>query len=143
MQRGRKSAASLSVLPVTETEPAAMRRSPERMPGPPPSHLSAEMSAWWGAVVSEHDLNAHRLHLLRLACEAYDRVQQARRVLAKQGLTFTDKNGDPRARPECAIERDSRTAFARLLRDLDLDLPTEKHIGGYPVLAPWQRNEPR
>ena len=26
-------------------------------------------------------------------------------MLAKEGLNFTDKNGDPRARPEVAIER--------------------------------------
>jgi hypothetical protein len=37
-------------------------------------------------------------------------------------MTFTDRHGDPRARPEIQIEIASRTSFARLLRELDLDV---------------------
>jgi phage terminase small subunit len=84
------------------------------------------MRDWWNSVTAEHDLDPHRLHLLAAACRCWDRMEQARRVLDKEGQTFTDKNGDPRSRPECAIERDSRTGFARLVRDLDLDPPTPK-----------------
>jgi len=59
--------------------------------------------------------------LLQAAGEAWDRYQQARTALAEHGLTFTDDKGMVRARPEAAIERDSRIAFARLIRELDLD----------------------
>ena len=38
------------------------------------------------------------------------------------GLTFEDPHGCPKTRPEVAIERDSRLAFARLVRELDLDV---------------------
>ena len=42
-------------------------------------------------------------------------------------MVYYDRFNAPKARPEVAIERDSRIAFARLVRELDLDLddPTE------------------
>ena len=39
----------------------------------------------------------------------------------KDGLTYLDRFGVPRGAAEVAIERDSRLAFARLIRELDLD----------------------
>lgn len=92
---------------------------------PAPAHLKPETAAWWAAVVADFDLDGHHLRLLRLACEAWDRGQQARETLASEGLVFVDRFGAPRARPEVAIERDSRTAFARLVRELGLDVAGE------------------
>jgi len=49
-------------------------------------------------------------------------MEQARDDLAKHGrLTFTDDKGTIKAHPAVAIERDARIAFARLVRELDLD----------------------
>ncbi|MCH8916690.1 MAG: hypothetical protein IIC52_01400 [Proteobacteria bacterium] len=100
----------------------------ERLPRAP-SHLSAATKTWWKSVVNEYALQPHHLRLLQLAGESWDRAQTARKVLDRNGLTFDDRFGAPRPRPEIAIERDSRTAFARLVRELDLDteLPTEPH----------------
>lgn len=87
----------------------------------PPAHLKAAAKAWWRTVVGEYDLEPHHLRLLQLAAEAWDSAQAARAVIQSDGMTFIDRFGSPRARPEVAIERDSRTAFARLVRELDLD----------------------
>ena len=57
-----------------------------------------------------------------LAAEAWDRCQGARLAIAEHGLTFLDRFDQPRVRPEVAIERDSRTAFCRTLRELGLDV---------------------
>ncbi len=92
----------------------------ERRPPAAPEHLAADTRKWWEHVVSEWSLDQHHCRLLTLAAEAWDRAAEAREALAEHGITFTDRFGSPRARPEIAIERDSRTAFARLLRDLDL-----------------------
>jgi phage terminase small subunit len=88
----------------------------------PPKHLRAATRRWWAGVVTGYELEAHHLMLLTKAAEAWDRAEQARELLAEHGLTYADRFGQPRARPEVAIERDSRTGFARLLRELALDV---------------------
>ncbi|WP_043754382.1 P27 family phage terminase small subunit [Methylobacterium nodulans] len=88
----------------------------------PPEHLAEPTKAWWRAVQDAYELEAHHLRLLQLAAEAWDQCQAAREALAEHGMTFEDRFGAPRARPEVAIERDSRLAFARLIRELDLDV---------------------
>ncbi len=96
---------------------------PRAIPDPPP-HLATPTAGWWRSVVTTYELDDHHLRLLRLACEAWDRGQQAREAIDTEGLTYTDRFDIPRARPEIAIERDARIAFARLIRELGLDSAT-------------------
>jgi P27 family predicted phage terminase small subunit len=93
----------------------------------PPKHLRADTAAWFASVLKDYELDSHHVRLLTKACEAWDSSEQAREAVAKHGMTYEDRFGAPRARPECAIERDSRLAFARLVRELGLDVapPTE------------------
>ena len=93
----------------------------------PPKHLTSSTRKWWSSVVSEFELEGHHLKILTLSAESWDRGQQARRALQKHGIVYEDRFGQPKARPEIAIERDSRTGFARMLRELalDVDPPTE------------------
>ena len=88
----------------------------------PPGHLRAATRRWFAAVVADYDLDPHHVRLLTLAAEAWDRGQQAREVIDRDGMTFSDRFGQPKARPEIAIERDSRIGFARLIRELGLDV---------------------
>jgi phage terminase small subunit len=99
---------------------------PLRVAGPvvkprPPTHLSDASQAWFKRVVDGWELDEHHVLLLTLAAEAWDRGQGARGLLDEHGLTYVDRFGAPRTRPEVAIERDSRLAFDRLVRSLDLD----------------------
>jgi len=87
-----------------------------------PRHLSPPTRTWFNMVMVEYDLEPHHVRLLTLACEAWDRCTEARKALKKHGLTFEDRFGQPHARPEAKVENDSRTAFARLLRELALDV---------------------
>lgn len=89
---------------------------------PPPPHLAEATQSWWHSVVADYCLEGHHLRLLQLAAEAWDRCQQARAIIDADGLSYLDRFDAPRARPEIAIERDSRLAFARLIRELDLDV---------------------
>src|SRR4051812_21525711 len=88
----------------------------------PPKHLRPETAAWFATVVADFDLEPHHLKLLVKASEAWDRSEQAREAIAKLGMTYQDRFGSPRARPEVSIERDSRLAFCRILRELGLDV---------------------
>ena len=93
-----------------------MRDHPEGTPTPLARHGGLVRS-----VTRDHRLEPHHIRLLTLAAEAWDRTQEARQALDDHGLIFTDRHGGVKPRPEVAIERDNRIAFARLLRELDLD----------------------
>lgn len=86
-----------------------------------PEHLSERSSSLWADVVVEYDLAPHQLELLQRACEAADRADEARDLLAADGLVVTDRYGQVKPHPAAAIERDSRIAEARLLRELALE----------------------
>src|SRR4051794_23590428 len=113
--RGKPSAAERATLRVVSPAPPPSRSAP------PPSYLSPAMKEWWTAVLDDYDLDRHHLHLLEGACGAWDRMMEARTALDANGLIFNDQNNCPKTQPEVAIERDSRLAFARLVRELDLD----------------------
>lgn len=87
----------------------------------PPQHLAKPTRAWWSLVVRDYGLEEHHVRLLTAACEAWDRAQEARELLAAEGIVTRDRFGQPKPHPAVAIERDSRIGFARLLRELDLD----------------------
>lgn len=86
-----------------------------------PAHLAPATRAWWSSVLTEYALEQHHIRLLTLAGEAFDRATQARERIALDGLVVPTADGGLKAHPCVAIERDSRLAFARLLRELDLD----------------------
>ena len=107
----------------------------------PPDHLSPKASAWWSEVTRDYALEPHHLHLLQAACEAMDRMAQARAELAAHGsLTFADKNGAIKAHPAEAIERNARIGFARLVRELDLDAGATAETKRPPALASNRRD---
>ena len=93
-----------------------------------PPHLAAETAGWWLHVCGEFDLEQHHVRLLTLAAESWDRCQQARAIIDKDGPICTTADGGLKQHPAVAIERDARLAFARLLRELDLDTepPSER-----------------
>ena len=89
---------------------------------PAPVHLAEPTRRWWQSVMADYEQQPQHRRLLQLAGEAWDRAQESREAIAKLGTTYTDRFGAPHARPEVAIERDARLAFARLIRELDLDV---------------------
>ncbi|MEP7241745.1 MAG: P27 family phage terminase small subunit [Devosia sp.] len=89
---------------------------------PPPSHLKTKTADWWRSVHEDYTLEPHHTRLLTLAAEAWDRCQQAREEVGRDGITVKTSDGGLKAHPAIAIERDARLAFARLVRELDLDV---------------------
>src|SRR5438046_7981086 len=105
----------------------------------PPKHLRSQTRRWFSQVVESYELEEHHLRLLALAGESWDRCESAREVIDREGLTFVDRFGAPHARPEIAIERDSKIGFARLVRELDLDIDPPVSPGRPPLLRSNRR----
>ena len=102
-----------------------------------PVHLRPETQKWFRSVLSDFDLDPHHVHLLTLAAEALDQAHGAREMLDANGQTFTDRFGQPKARPEVDILQNSRIAFARLLRELALDGVTSPDAPRAPRTADY------
>ena len=90
------------------------------VPRPPPS-LEKSGRRLWRSVVSTWLLDDRQLEILRLAAEASDRVEQAREVLAAEGLTIRDRYDQVKPHPAAGIELQNRGLVARLLRELKLE----------------------
>ncbi len=88
-----------------------------------PAHLSPEAARWWSSVVAGWDLDAHHLHLLTAAAEQLDVRAVASEAVGKDGAVVKDRWGQSKPHPGCAIQRDAALTFARLVRELGLDLP--------------------
>jgi P27 family predicted phage terminase small subunit len=87
-----------------------------------PKHLRPATRKWWIDVVSTWRLEEHHIKLLTLAGLSWDRVEQARELIAKEGLTVKTKDGGCRVHPAVKIEAEAKIAFCRCLRELDLDV---------------------
>ena len=105
----------------------------------PLTHLRPATRKWVADVREAWELDGHHDRLLLSAAETWDRQQQAREAILEHGLTYIDAMNVPHSRPEIAIERDSRLAFARLLRELDLDLDGPKVEKRPPALRSNRR----
>jgi phage terminase small subunit len=92
-------------------------------PSDPPAHLSKQMTEFWNSTVELKNLQPYQILILGKACEAFDRAEQARRILKREGLTYEDRFKQPRSRPEVAIERDAKALFAKLLDQMHIHNP--------------------
>ena len=93
-----------------------------------PSHLSAESTEFWLWCTAEFELDKQHLLTLQAALEAWDRGQEARLAVDEFGILVDGRYG-ARQNPAVAVEKDSRLAFLRAMRELDLEgepLPTPR-----------------
>lgn len=97
-----------------------------------PKHLALATRKWWLSVVEQWTLEEHHIHLLTLAAEALDRCEQARQVIEREGLTVATRDGGSKLHPACRVEIDSRLAYARMLRELDLDVTAPAEASARP-----------
>ncbi len=86
-----------------------------------PTHLSAAAKALWRKLTGDYMLDdAAGTLLLQSACESFDRLQEARKMIAKDGAVMRDRWGQTKPHPACGIERDARNQMHSALRLLKL-----------------------
>lgn len=85
-------------------------------------HLRDETQRWIRDLVRNYTFEPGQLKLLILAGESWDRTIEARELIRKDGICIEDRFGQTKKHPAATIERDSRASFARLIKQLKLDL---------------------
>jgi len=132
-KRGRKSEAELIALSVVRPRVGADREPPAHDTPAAPDHLMPATKAWWNRVLQDYEVQDHALRTLQAIAEAWDRKEEARKALAKHGLTYTDDHGMVRPRPEVQIERNAMTTYFRGLRELNLKVEPPRTQGLQPA----------
>ncbi len=98
-----------------------------------PAHLSQESKKIWRGIITEFGIDdIAGSKILRVALEAFDRAQAARKIINADGMTVIDKAGQTKAHPLLPIERDSRAAFLAGIKALNLDLEPLNAAPGRP-----------
>ena len=88
----------------------------------PPAHLSVGAKKLWRDLFEEFVLDdAAGAALLRVAVEAFDRAEEARVRIKRDGAVVLDRFRQLKAHPSCAIERDARGQFMAAIRSLKLE----------------------
>jgi P27 family predicted phage terminase small subunit len=91
----------------------------------PPTDLSREAKRLWQRLFDESDIDVVAEVLLDDLCRAWDRLQGARAILAKEGVVIVEKTGGGiekrRQHPAALIERDASARLMRAWRLLGYD----------------------
>jgi P27 family predicted phage terminase small subunit len=104
----------------------------KRLPDPP-EHLSEEAASWWTRIVSRWDLDDAALLVLEGAMESFDRMREAQKVIAAEGITIPDRFGKPKQHPATLVERDAKGALLRGIKSLGLELEPLNPGPGRPL----------
>ena len=113
-----------------ESSGARLRVLPYQRVADVPGWMPEPERTFWAEVVRDYELGPDGLALLELACSALVRWREAREVLDVEGMTLPGRWGE-RLHPLVNVEKDSRLAALRALRELDLE--------GVPLPAPRGR----
>lgn len=100
----------------------------------PPQHLSEKAKEWWRKLSSEYPLDDSAAKiLLAAALTAFDRANEARVILKRDGLVIEDDKGKIRAHPMCLVETNATKTMLAALHGLNLDLePLSRDLAGKP-----------
>ncbi len=91
-----------------------------------PPNLSAEAAAWWTNIVENYQLQPWQIPTLTMAARCMDRISQAEKEIAEFGISFVDSRGERKKAPAVMVEREQKTIYARLVRELCLDTEPPK-----------------
>jgi phage terminase small subunit len=84
--------------------------------------LTDSTKKWIKTVKCRYVLENHHERLLILAGQAWDRAADARRTISVEGAVIDDRFGQKKRHPATEIEAQSMLNFAKLLREIGLDL---------------------
>jgi len=95
--------------------------------------LKKPTRVWVNELTREYLFEERHIRVLNLAAGAWDRLDDIREILGREGYQVTDRFGIAKPHPLLAEERAQKRTFAALLRELGLDL---EKAGEPPRLPP-------
>lgn len=98
----------------------------------PPESLSKESKTAWKTLLEEWELDLAAQMTLRVALEAWDRLQEARRAIDDEGPYYETETGFKREHPALKIEKEARSGFLMAWRMLNLGIEEPGQIGRPP-----------
>lgn len=106
---------------------------PQKTPAPP-KDLPATARDLWRNLQREYGIaDQAGLTLLTTAARAFARMEEARRLLDKDGCVTRDRWNQVKSHPAAQVERDSRAGLLAALRALHLDVePIRDSVGRPP-----------
>lgn len=102
------------------TEPARLGVAAPAVPRPPKG-LRAAGRRFWRSTTATFELEDHHQRLLEEACRTLDVVRAAETAIASDGEYVEGRFG-PKAHPAVIVRDRNRVTFARLVRELGLDI---------------------
>jgi phage terminase small subunit len=78
-----------------------------------PAHLSPAMQDFWRRIAAEHELKPDHVAALLVGCQAYDRAEAARRLIARDGVIVSGKR-----HPATDVMVQAEGIFLRALREI-------------------------
>ena len=94
----------------------------------PPVHLSRGAKRWWRSVMETCRLGPDEVEILTAAAEAWDRKEEARQLIAEEGIVMHDDAGLPITHPAVQIEDQAADRMARLIRALNVEQPAPSEL---------------
>jgi phage terminase small subunit len=84
----------------------------------PPEHLTERSKELWRESQAERQWSTGKLTLLAQALESLDRADMAAEIVRREGIVITGGKM-PHAHPATKIEKDARSQFAMIWKELD------------------------
>lgn len=98
-----------------------------------PRTLSKEAQKLWNQITGSYsDFDDYGCLILKVALEAYDRLQSAKATIDIEGSTLKTPTGHVKPHPCLAIEKESRNGFIAAIRLLNLNIEPAGEIGRPP-----------
>ena len=97
-----------------------------------PGNLSRESALLWNRLCKEYAFDDAGFLLLKVALEAYDRLQGARRQIDEEGAVVETPTHFFKEHPCLKIEKQARDGFLSAMRMLNLDIEPSGDIGRPP-----------
>lgn len=90
-----------------------------------PADLTTEARRLWNLILADYELEPSALAILEEATRALMRLREAQSILDRDGILQPDRFGINKPHPATVVERDSRMAFLRCVRALNLEIEPE------------------